>query len=1045
MIPAAQNVLTTTSTDLSDIANIGCTTRPLPPPGWSLGTFSYIDAVYGPDNDNNFLCNGLSHGGLWVLTKACYTDLQGGFLNSGGTVFGYVSGNRGATTDLIYAINNYTGTCSLFEGGSAPLSKSFYPGLLCCDYFQCSAGCQPWLFQTAKAGWKAMCDNGYAYPNTFGDIIPSSSWATGAPSFTNAQDQAFRTAHRAIRQAVLNSYNAAVKNTNVADDCTSKLQRSCSQTSNCNPTSTGCFPETLQVACVEPKYFNQTFPTYTVYLWGDAVPGSDGRTASVTCPSSPGMAAQLMSAAMGPVNTFDVTVNAGPQYSTVACSGSTCNLDISYFARTYGGLSSPAGQFLKVVVKCACGPGYQAMTPAANSSSSGNNTSSTGSASLTCVPCGAGWYRDASMGDCAPCPLGYHQSNQGQTACLPCPAGAFANKTGTANCTLCAVGTFSTAVAAGNSSLCQSCPINTYTKVNGSTACTACALGWYTNSTGTGSNCTACEPGTYRDASMQACAACPDGTYSSRGNSSCSPVPPGSCGSSTDVNDHAEQCGWGTYTSTANVADCIVCNSSYPSTARLGANDSNACMLASETSVSAVNWTDTAQAAYPNNYKTYNADLCAKFVAAYGGNFSEVGNGFCNQGPYNVALCNWDGGDCCADTCVPATYFDYGSNSTMQYAMSCATGTLACWKNIDALHSSGGSQRIAAQAAASVKCLFNTPAKTKGGKCGTKNPRDKRLGNGVCDDDLNTGDGVCAYDKGDCCVGSCVRNLGIARSCTLYTFNCRDPRFAGTSKDIVPPTLPTKLGALVFHARSRLERNKPIPVVATDNDPCFSGVAYATIVSKEDMRRTKACTRHTYEYIVRATITAKDPAGNEATKKDVRVFMVDDIPPSLRNVPLANTSVLIPGPSSRPPLLKLLIRNGPIPVLQREGRRRMTKIELSKVTTAQLAALAPEKAASIDDHPCHEDKVTFKEIKGVSLVRLNKELVQAYVPPADRKRVIDFYAANSAAGAGNQQVHGAAVSVNPVLRIWAVTDPAGNSDSVLQLLAVTPCSRMAFC
>lgn len=104
-------------------------------------------------------------------------------------------------------------------------------------------------------------------------------------------------------------------------------------------------------------------------------------------------AAQLMSAAMGPVNTFDVTVNAGPQYSTVACSGSTCNLDISYFARTYGGLSSPAGQFLKVVVKCACGPGYQAMTPAANSSSSGNNTSSTGSASLTCVPCGAGWYR----------------------------------------------------------------------------------------------------------------------------------------------------------------------------------------------------------------------------------------------------------------------------------------------------------------------------------------------------------------------------------------------------------------------------------------------------------------------------------------------------------------------------------------------------------------------------------------------------------------------------------------------------------------------------
>jgi hypothetical protein len=50
-----------------------------------------------------------------------------------------------------------------------------------------------------------------------------------------------------------------------------------------------------------------------------------------------------------------------------------------------------------------------------------------------------------------------------------------------------------------------------------------------------------------------------------------------------------------------------------------------------------------------------------------------------------------------------------------------------------------------------------------------------------------------------------------------------------------------------------LERNKPIPVVATDNDPCFSGIAYATIVSREDMHKTKACDRHKYEYVVRVS------------------------------------------------------------------------------------------------------------------------------------------------------------------------------------------------
>jgi hypothetical protein len=59
----------------------------------------------------------------------------------------------------------------------------------------------------------------------------------------------------------------------------------------------------------------------------------------------------------------------------------------------------------------------------------------------------------------------------------------------------------------------------------------------------------------------------------------------------------------------------------------------------------------------------------------------------------------------------------------------------------------------------------------------------------------------------------------------------------------------------VFHTRLRLEKNKPILVIATDNDPCFSGIAYATLISKEDMRKTKTCDRHKYEYAVRVSYT----------------------------------------------------------------------------------------------------------------------------------------------------------------------------------------------
>jgi hypothetical protein len=85
-------------------------------------------------------CNGLAHGGLYFLTKACYTAQDGAFANSGGVFFGYTSGNRSAAIDLIYAINNYTGMCSIFSGGSAPLSKSFNPGFCCCNYGTCTSG-----------------------------------------------------------------------------------------------------------------------------------------------------------------------------------------------------------------------------------------------------------------------------------------------------------------------------------------------------------------------------------------------------------------------------------------------------------------------------------------------------------------------------------------------------------------------------------------------------------------------------------------------------------------------------------------------------------------------------------------------------------------------------------------------------------------------------------------------------------------------------------------------------------------------------------------
>jgi hypothetical protein len=107
--------------------------------------------------------------------------------------------------------------------------------------------------------------------------------------------------------------------------------------------------------------------------------------------------ALLTTATMGPVNSFAVTFDGTAQYASIACNPYSVdsNLDINYFAKVIANLSSPAGQFLKAVVKCTCGPGYQGVTPAANYTSS--SASPTGSAGLTCTPCGAGWYRWAML------------------------------------------------------------------------------------------------------------------------------------------------------------------------------------------------------------------------------------------------------------------------------------------------------------------------------------------------------------------------------------------------------------------------------------------------------------------------------------------------------------------------------------------------------------------------------------------------------------------------------------------------------------------------
>jgi len=104
---------------------------------------------------------------------------------------------------------------------------------------------------------------------------------------------------------------------------------------------------------------------------------------------------------------------------------------------------------------------------------------------------------------------------------------------------------------------------------------------------------------------------------------------------------------------------------------------------------------------------------------------SWLGDGYCDDWPYNSLGCNWDDGDCCEDTCVDNSY-------TCGYVGSYEVGFEDCLDpnacQVDAL---------------------------------------SWVGDGLCDytDGYNTAS--CGWDGGDCCV--------VSAACVLKSYCCAAP------------------------------------------------------------------------------------------------------------------------------------------------------------------------------------------------------------------------------------------------------------------------------
>jgi len=119
-----------------------------------------------------------------------------------------------------------------------------------------------------------------------------------------------------------------------------------------------------------------------------------------------------------------------------------------------------------------------------------------------------------------------------------------------------------------------------------------------------------------------------------------------------------------------------------------------------------------------------------------------LGDGYCDYSIYNVASCDWDGGDCCEDTCADGDYY-------------CGTN------NFDECLDPSSSLFVTASADTEIgeNCIIQYPS---------------YIGDAYCDHNAGYNTMACNWDGGDCCESSCLQEVA-AYDCGVVGYMCMDP------------------------------------------------------------------------------------------------------------------------------------------------------------------------------------------------------------------------------------------------------------------------------
>ncbi|KAJ8900701.1 hypothetical protein NDN08_000002 [Rhodosorus marinus] len=568
----------------------------------------------------------------------------------------------------------------------------------------------------------------------------------------------------------------------------------------------GCEPDFIGYACLNPV---SSVPNgFVSYTFADSeLEAEGGSVLTPKCP--PGETVSVISAEFG--SGFDVEdVTA---LVAAGCKASGCLLSARTVADALN--ESYEGKTLRLDAVCICGPGYELLRIDGD-----------------CTLCPEGYTRANDQDACVAAPPGFHVPTRPRASPLPCERGTFAEEAASTACVPCPIGTFSTILGADNADVCQPCAEGTVGSLSGQQLCRECPIGTQPNDARTG-----CDP-------------CPEGTFGAAGGT-CQNADPGFYVPEYKYTGQQLPCTVGFYTNEGGQSKCKAAPLGYyveePAWDRLPKKCDEGLITLRIASTSQNDCITPAECPRPEV-----GENCDQFMDRIGIPRSETGNGFC-QSCLNVQICDWDGGDCCIDTCERTVLLDSDIPSLEDefFVRSCDPTRMECL----------------APRTGIFFCQFSEKTEElqpgfEDTECDNSSPR---KGNGICDADLNYPN--CQFDGGDCCFSTCNNDAEDPNACLPYDDRriCRDPDAAA-----VVDNEPPELVGLPADLEPVLECGSELPsvdVFGRDNDPCYIGRVSVSL--SLELPPINNCV----ERVRTRKWQTQDPAGNEAeTMQTIRIL-----------------------------------------------------------------------------------------------------------------------------------------------------------------------------